>query len=497
MRWLPILVLAPALAAQTVTGTVTNALTQQPVAGATVFLFGDASVAGRASTDETGAFRFPNVKPGDYSVLATQTGYDVPYLRSVVVHVEADRDPSPLTFALTPFPRLTGRVLDPERNPIAGIPVHAIVIRGLEVPPAVTDKQGRFAFPPLAPGEYELLANPLEAGGSEFAPTYFPASGDRSGGERIAVRPGPDLAGYDIVLRGGQFFNVRGRVLDEAGRPAPGAEVTIQNPDATCCKAVTREDGTFEIEHVPPVDGWASALWKPGATQMRGAAPVAVTKHDLESVELRVSPPAVLRGVVELDGEDVGAAVGTYAQLTPVAGDGTRVSAITSGDGIRFDAYPGRYVLIYVPPRLRDAYLDSVRMGDRDITMQEFELTPGMPPLRIVLRKGGGAVTAKVENAANSTAAAAAGPQVAVLVPQEPRLRCDPFVVRGMLSGSGAWTFSNIRPGDYYAVAADWPMRPADFSDPHFADAMISQGVPVRVEENAIASVTLKWARQP
>jgi hypothetical protein len=136
-------------------------------------------------------------------------------------------------------------------------------------------------------------------------------------------------------------------------------------------------------------------------------------------------------------------------------------------------------------------------MGDRDITMQQFEVTPGMPPLRIVMRTDGGRVTARVENAASSETAAAPGPQVAVLVPQEPRLRCDPFLVQGMPSAAGGWTFSNVRPGDYYAVAADWPLRRTDLSDPAFADAMVAQGMPVHVEANGTATVTLKWARQP
>jgi hypothetical protein len=37
--------------------------------------------------------------------------------------------------------------------------------------------------------------------------------------------------------------------------------------------------------------------------------------------------------------------------LPPVDGVGVRTSAITSDSGVRFDAYPGPYILAYTPAR--------------------------------------------------------------------------------------------------------------------------------------------------
>ena len=42
-------------------------------------------------------------------------------------------------------------------------------------------------------------------------------------------------------------------------------------------------------------------------------------------------------------------------------------------------------------------YLDSVRLSERDITTDQFEIGPGLLPFRVVLKTGGGRVRGTVE----------------------------------------------------------------------------------------------------
>ena len=109
-----------------------------------------------------------------------------------------------------------------------------------------------------------------------------------------------------------------------------------------------------------------------------------------------------------------------------------------------FDAYPGRYILAYTPPRGLGRYLESVWVGDRDITMQEFEVVAGMLPLRVRQRTGGGRMSASAEDGTKAGAV--------VLGPQEPRLRTAAFIVQSLQSTAGKWKLDNVRPGDYYAL---------------------------------------------
>ena len=207
---------------------------------------------------------------------------------STAVHVDEGQDPASLEISLLPYPKLSGRVLHPERHPLAGIQVSVIPFRGLTMSPAVTDKEGRYEFKSLAPGEFAILANPFEARGSEFSPTYYPGAADRVGAERIAAKSGAELAGYDIVLRGGPFCKVSGRVLD-GGRPAARAAVTVQTADAVYGTATADAGGAFEIERVSAGDLHVWARWKRGEMELRGFAPVAATKYDVENVTLRLS----------------------------------------------------------------------------------------------------------------------------------------------------------------------------------------------------------------
>jgi protocatechuate 3,4-dioxygenase beta subunit len=484
------LLLAGIAAAQTVSGTVADGTTHEPLAGVSVqFLNTRASGSHAAKTDSAGAFRVA-MPPGDYTVVTIQPGFEVPDVGTLRVHVEDGRDPAALEILLLRHPKLSGRVLDPERRPVAGIPVTVIPFRGVNLAPAVTDKSGRFQFDAVSSGEYALLANPLEAGVREFSPTYFPNSGDRWGGERIVAKAGADLSGYDIVLRGGPFFKVNGRVLDDGGRPAAGTTVTITAGDVVYGSAKTGSEGVFGIEHVPAVDGQIRAEWKRGSVELRGFGPVAVARHDVENIVLRLSPPVQVSGTVELDGETTSPSSGFFVNLAPVQGSGKHVTGITSDSGFRFDdAYPGRYVLFAIPPGGPRAYEEGALLGDRDITMQEFEVTPGMLPLRVILRTGGGSVTATVEDP-NSTGAV-------VLVPQEPRLRCQPFLVQASARRAGTWSFANVRPGDYYALAISGRLRLTDFSDPAYFAPLLSKAEAVHVERGGTASVTLKWAQLP
>jgi Carboxypeptidase regulatory-like domain len=489
--WLWVIFCCAALAAQAVTGTVTNGVTRQPVAGVSVSLISprsDARVSG--TSNATGAFRIADVAADDYFVVALQPGFEAPDLMSLRLHVAAGVDPAPLDITLIPWPKLSGRVLDPERHPLAGIAVSLIPFSGISMQPATTDKQGHYEFRTVPPGVYGLLANPLETGGSEFAPTYFPRAGEQMGCERITTKLGADLAGYDIVLRGGPFFHVRGRVLDEMGRPAGGAAVKIETQDATFGSAVADAEGAFQIEHVAAVDGHIIAVWKRGGVELRGFGAVAVTRHDVEDVTLRLSPPVRVTGTVEVDGETISPGLRVFASIAPVGGLGKGATAILNEEGFHFDdAYPGRYILFLIVGRGGGSYLDSVRMGERDITMQEFEIAPGMLPLRVVLRTGGGRVQANVDDPA--------GAGVVVLVPDETRLRIDPFVLSTANGAGGRFEFAGVRPGNYYAIALRGTVRKAQLQDADYLAALVRQGTPVRVERDATVAVDLRYRSAP
>jgi hypothetical protein len=416
-------------------------------------------------------------------VLASHDGFEPPPFARTLISVESGKDPAPIQVVMMPLPNLTGRVLDRDRRPVAKIAVTAIPSHGSTPWPVTTDAEGRFSFKSLPPSRYTLLANPLEVNAdSGLTPAYYPNVTDRADSPRITVNPGPDLTGYDIVLRNGPFFRVNGRVIDERGEPAPGATVRVRNADVLFGKVAADAEGSFSIEKVPEMAGRVSAQWKRGDSELQGYTVVRVG-HDMD-VDLRVAPPVALTGTVELDGKMVAPGNG-FAVLEPVDSAGQRIQSTADEHGFRFeDAYGGRYRLNFYPVGGgRGGYLDSILLGERDLNNQPFELAPGIQPVRVILKTGGGQVRGTVEGSEDEL--------MTVLIPREEPLRYLPFIVQALAQG-GRFEFSDVRPGDYYALALRGLVWLVDLQDPAFLGPLLPRASAVHVEPSGTATVRVK-----
>ncbi len=132
-------------------------------------------------------------------------------------------------------------------------------------------------------------------------------------------------------------------------------------------------------------------------------------------------------------------------------------------------------------------YLESVRLGERDITLNELEVVPGMMPFRVVLRTGGGRLRGTVENGNGG---------LVVLAPQEEQLRFRPFIVVAFFEG---WTFAldDIRPGNYYALALRGSFNADEMRNPAYARAHHDGAATVRLERDSTATMTLHYVKAP
>jgi hypothetical protein len=246
-------------------------------------------------------------------------------------------------------------------------------------------------------------------------------------------------------------------------------------------KATAREDGTFDLERVRPGTGAVRADLRHGDEQLRGFAKVTVGRHDVEGLAVRLSAPVAVSGIIELDGQAGHRCEGT-AILDPVGGEGERAAAEFNESGIRFErVYPGRYRLVVLPGWTSGHhYLDSVWMGERDLTFIEFEVVPGMMPFRVGLKTGGAHV--------RGTAGKANG--LLVLVPQDERLRFRPFIVVASIR-SGTFALDNVRPGAYYAFAFQGSFNSDEMQNPEYARRYLDAATSVRLEAGSTGTLTL------
>jgi len=144
----------------TLSGTVTDASTQAPLAGVQVVLCGEHNQGQNVTTDDTGAFSFTALNAGDYELAAGAEGYQAYHQEinltedtTVAIALTADGqggEPGTLTLSGTVTSSETGEAL-------AGIFLH---LHGNQIHQGVrTAEDGSYSFSNLVAGDYELTVH--------------------------------------------------------------------------------------------------------------------------------------------------------------------------------------------------------------------------------------------------------------------------------------------------------------------------------------------------
>jgi len=306
-------------ATASISGVVVSADVGRPVRRATVTATGstaDIRTMRSAQTDDSGAFEFTNLQPGEYTLAANKGGF--------VESIYGQRQPgsgrlgTPIRLAAgqqlkdlnVPLARggvLTGIVLDEVGDPAFGIPVRAykwVMKSGertlVETASGVTDDRGIYRIPALLPGEYvagvipaagELMSIKLNGqtefvkiiGALEsrlemsvetpvaarvrdgsgavgppktgFARAFYPGVGQAGVATSITLGPGEERPGVDFSLQVVQLARVTGTVMSPTG-PVSGAMVQLvdssQPPGFGARTSRSGANGAFVFDAVTP-----------------------------------------------------------------------------------------------------------------------------------------------------------------------------------------------------------------------------------------------------
>lgn len=505
----------------TVEGTVSDKLTHAGLPGVHVALFTEKGANYSATTDSSGAFRIPDVRPGVYSWSYQKPGFDSVELPPI--------DEPPLRIGLGGNYRLDGeiakltvmrgRVLDPEGKPVAGIRVQAASWS------VDTDSEGRFTVKVLSSGSYLLRAfagdsTPPsgQAPRAALVNTWYPSALDEADAQRITVRGGPDLEGLDIHLRRSPVFRLAGVVLDEKEKPIRAASVSLLRPskgrllagilawaggvsyltdlapEPEGPTAATDDKGHFEFPAVPPGD-W---LLQAHAQQEHGPAstallPARVSDQDIANIELRFEPDFPLE--VKLDWGDskpptqagpgrvmLFGADGSMPFVGLIPDAATRFDPAQYRFATRFaHVQPGRYRIVPGIGGSPGFYAAAVLVDGRDVSGQDVELT-AVSSVSVVYKPNPGSIHGTVEQ----------GEGAHVLM--WPSGADIPYLVTAVTAGAqGAFEFRDVPPGTYSVVAFDRIGALA----PDSISGLIAKAPQVRVEELSTASVAVPLTRLP
>jgi hypothetical protein len=525
---------ASCAAAQMVQGNIVNSVTDAGIPGVAVHL---ESASGSDSdgpyntvTVELGHFVFPRIKPGTYQFSWYSSSYvaaEAPAFPQI--HVTAGGDPLELQGRMTELPTLSGRVVNGNRSGVA----NALVgIAGPSMKMMVTtDASGKFEQH-LRPGRYSLSVTPpagikppdAEKDSNQvrvWTPLYYPGVTLWEAASKIVLHPGDQIAGIELKLLPVPAHTVRGMLLNPDGAPARDVTVTLNIDEAglgpieqkpPTFEAMTNSEGAFEFPLVADGDWRIAAEQDTGGLKLRTLRWIEMAGHNVENVNLRLAAPFSVQGRVVMEAQgDVtknGGIMPEPPRLIPHAGRVRRESGASSWmlqpetmarpkfrtllfdqDGaIAADAnrdgnfaFKSVYADSYrIAPSAAPAgyYLDSVRVGEIDVTAAEVPLSPGTLPITVEYKTGGGEVRGAVEKCALGAV---------LLIPADANMQWFGFLHSVRCDGKDRYEIDAVRPGEYYALAFAGPD-----SSPSFDAGVLQQArsVTVKAAETVTADLS-------
>jgi len=505
-----------------------------PITGATVNLFpqasrGLAAMPQATSTQSDGSFRFESVPSGTYFVVANQSSYadSGPGLR---VKVDPGQQVSNIAVQLQPLGTISGRVLDPDGNPVAGANVTMFGTydwRGQSqlriMQTTSTGDKGDYLLKKVAPGRYFVAAEPLTQPATnsdknavatsepspqdaeyELVRTFFPKSLSLDGAASLDISPGQDASDTTIHLQRAATHHVKGRMEAVMTDATQNAIVSLTPrgalPFTGLAKTVKPEkDASFAFDHVT---NGSYTLWLVGSSGDRGPErnrgrgrkllarqEIEVNANDLSGIVLAVLPPITLTGRITLDTGPEQTFASVRVGFVP-AGDVTfgtflTVNANADGSFAVQNLDPGEYRIVVsnVPG---GSYVQSVQYNRQDVTTSGLNLSEGGGgEIEVALRMGAaqvdGMVTASNDNPDASGAV--------VLVPDSVAPDGSGTLMAAVQAG-GMFTIRNVAPGHYTAFAIDrWT---AVWQNIPFLREIQREGTSLNVDENGHAHIQLQ-----
>ena len=507
----------------TVTGTVLDAVTGEPIRKALVQLN---SVRRRtAFTDTSGRFQFEGVSAGAVSLTAQKPGYfaEQEVSRMGTPPIDVGPDTAPAVVKLFPEAVIHGRVTTSDGTLLEHVTItltHANIRDGQRrwdnQGSTNTDEDGHYRFANLRPGTYYIGTGPYTLQSENLlqiddAPTtgyrgvYYPGAADRASASPIQLSAGQQSEA-NFSLNEVPVYRVSGivtgyvpnqgvglQVLDQSGVPLPvGVECSPEN-------------GRFDVRGLPAGSYVLKAFSQLAPNEnARAELPFTLTQ-DLHNLHLGLSPGITIPVVVTTDSQP---SVGrTSRSQSFLAGPLVSMRLIASGPRAT-DAFatvegqPGQQTLIFrnIDPGRYSARIDpngpwyvaSAEYGQTNLLTDDLVITAGAPAqeLRITVRNDSAEIagTVQIPDVTPTSVTVIAIPQGAAKA--SPRMMnlmfsqhrpSDPFEFNlGMLA-----------PGDYFVFAFD-RIDNVEYSNPEVLQNYSSRAAHVTLSANQHVKVTLE-----
>lgn len=446
--------------AHTVTGSVVNSVTGEPIRRALVQVG-----ASFAFTGPDGHFQMDGVPDGQAYATAQKPGFfNLEGAQQSMATVGSSTNE--VLVKLMPEAKLQGRIVDEDGEPIEGLQVQLMgeqIVGGRKEwqdrARASTDENGTYRIENLMPGLYLLRTEVHPVFGfrnarmtgqyrqEAYPARFYPNSPDMSAAQPLDLKPG-EQGEADLALSPVRAFAVSGSVS-----PAPdhvGISIEDSSGQETQMGArFDRRKGRFSFLAVP-AGTWTiiSRSQEMQDQSYYGEQAITVGASDIEGVQVLMQPlyPIKVHVVNALEGDSPGMQV----QLVPEQRRGRRGMFVAtpekenSQEQLVFNGVPpGKYNISAQPFGMR--CVEAAVSGNTDLAQNELVVPAGppAPPISITLGNDCGTVSGTVratEGSANGTV---------LLVSNS--LLTQPKIAQ--IQRGGSFTFQNLSPGEYHVYA--------------------------------------------
>ncbi|HLH03954.1 MAG TPA: carboxypeptidase regulatory-like domain-containing protein [Bryobacteraceae bacterium] len=494
----------------TVSGTVYNTLTSEPIARALVHLNGTEQHV--AFTGQDGRFEIQNVPEGQVWITAQRPGYFAPNDNRGGSRFQVGSSSNDFRVPLTPESKITGKVLDSQGEPVEGIQVQvfgAQIIDGhkqwMPREGSSTDDDGEYRLEGQMPGAVIVCTGTrprmyTRESRETYPPRCYPNAPDVESAQAIQVAPGQP-AQADFTVDPVRAYRISGTVAGVNGNVGgwlegpsglPGMGVMI-NPRTHHFDLGPVPNGTWKI-HFQEMEGRGNALQTEEEVTVNGAdvtnlqvvlspgvdvpvefvQPAAATSEQASAGAAMVNGPNAGLPVVRLHrpGENV------FFGNVPMAVPDPNNPPGAPPRQIFKNVSPGTYK---VSVQTVGGCVASVASGGVDLLEQPLTIAAGSSPQPIIVtqRSDCGSLEVTVHSDHPEDQA------TLLLVPETPGLEASTMGIAG-----GTFTFQQLTPGTYHVYAVS-DASDLEYSNPDAMRDISGQTVTIDPSQKATVNLTV------
>jgi hypothetical protein len=516
----------PENGACTLTGTVVNSATGEPVRRAAVSVFEPVAnpansatpitiLGGNAGygqprrvilTDSRGRFEFDGLPEERVFISVSKPGFvdgrGMPGGDPAVTNVQVARDASPIVLKLAPAGVIVGRVTTRDEKPLEGFQVRVTTKQMVDGrawfgnrSQAETNEDGAFRVAGLSPGTYYVaveqsqettLSQPGVPNAREqiYAQVFYPGVSEFGAATPLEVRPGQETEA-NFSLAPEPLYQVSGAVnsQEEVALALTFARKAGDGSDFTQNAQV--QDGRFEVKL--PAGSYTVTASTANANRLTPGSPLAISSDNPDlhiPLSLLPSIPVEVRrehagGATEPSLPQSGGVPAMYLQLVSNASFPASAHSWNPHREIQ-NVEPGTYSVVITTTG--QWWVKSAQCGGVDLLSDDLTVAEGAqpPPIEITLRDDAASISGTV------TSPNELEPATVLLI--QPRGKRN--LIKATPAVQGTFEFQSEPPGDYLLLALD-DTDQLEYSNPEILSPYLSKATRISVQSHGTASAAI------